>query len=52
MPFFAAPSPREPAQAIGKHPEIVEFYSLAGDIDYLLKIIVSSIAEYDRPTRG
>ncbi|AEI37659.1 Lrp/AsnC family transcriptional regulator [Zymomonas mobilis] len=28
-------------------PEVMEFYRLAGDIDYLLKLQVSSIQEYD-----
>ena len=39
---------RKLAQTIEALPEIVEFYRLAGDIDYLLKIIVSSVAEYDK----
>ena len=29
-------------------PEVVEFYRMAGDVDYLLKIAVSSVADYDR----
>ena len=29
-------------------PEIVEFYRMAGDVDYLLKIVVGSVADYDR----
>ena len=28
-------------------PEIVEFYRMSGDIDYLLKIKVADIAAYD-----
>jgi len=29
-------------------PEIVEIYRMAGDIDYLLKVVMSDIAGYDR----
>ena len=29
-------------------PEVIEFYRMSGDIDYLLKIVVSDIADYDR----
>ena len=29
-------------------PEVVEFYRMAGDVDYLLKIAVRSVADYDR----
>ena len=29
-------------------PEIVEFYRLSGDVDYMLKIVVKDIADYDR----
>ena len=29
-------------------PEIVEIYRMSGDVDYLLKILVRDIAEYDR----
>ena len=32
-------------------PEIVEFYRMSGEVDYLLKIIVSDIAHYDRVYR-
>ncbi len=28
--------------------EVVEFYRMAGDIDYLLKILVRDVADYDR----
>jgi len=28
-------------------PEIVEFYRLAGDVDYILKMMVGSVADYD-----
>lgn len=29
-------------------PEIVEFYRLAGDVDYILKMMVGNVADYDR----
>ena len=29
-------------------PEIVEFYRLSGQVDYMLKIVCSDIADYDR----
>jgi Lrp/AsnC family transcriptional regulator, cysteine-sensing transcriptional activator len=34
--------------AVRKMPEVVEFYRMAGDIDYLLKLQVANIAAYDR----
>ncbi len=36
------------AKAVDSVPEIVEFYRLAGDVDYLLKILAASVADYDR----
>jgi Lrp/AsnC family transcriptional regulator len=36
------------AQTVESIPEVVEFYRMAGDVDYLLKITVASVAEYDR----
>ncbi len=35
------------AKAVTKIPEVLEFYRLAGDIDYLLKLQVSDIAGYN-----
>ena len=35
-------------QAVDRFPEIVEAYRTSGDIDYTLKVMVPSIAEYDR----
>ena len=35
------------AKAVAAIPEIVEFYRMSGDIDYLLKILVPDIAGYD-----
>ena len=36
------------AAAVADIPEIVEFYRLAGDVDYILKMMVASVADYDR----
>jgi Lrp/AsnC family transcriptional regulator, cysteine-sensing transcriptional activator len=36
------------AAAVRKMPEVVEFYRIAGDVDYLLKLQVADIAAYDR----
>lgn len=35
-------------KAVEGLPEIVEFYRLAGDVDYILKMMVGSVADYDR----
>lgn len=36
------------AKAVALIPEVVEFYRMSGDTDYLLKLLVESIADYDR----
>lgn len=36
------------AKTVARIPEVVEFYRMAGDVDYLLKIVVASVSEYDR----
>ena len=36
------------ARAVSGMPEVVEFYRMAGEIDYLLKIRVADIKAYDR----
>ena len=36
------------ADAVRKIPEIVEFYRMTGEVDYLIKIRVADIAGYDR----
>jgi Lrp/AsnC family transcriptional regulator len=36
------------SETISRTPEILEVHRLSGDIDYLLRIVVPSIAEYDR----
>jgi Lrp/AsnC family transcriptional regulator len=35
------------AAAVRDFPEVVEFYRMSGDIDYLLRIVVPDIAAYD-----
>ena len=35
-------------QTVERTPEIVEAHRLSGDTDYLLRIVVPSISEYDR----
>jgi Lrp/AsnC family transcriptional regulator len=32
---------------VGSIPEVVEFYRMAGDVDYLLRVVVPDIAAYD-----
>jgi Lrp/AsnC family transcriptional regulator len=29
-------------------PEVMEFYRMAGDVDYMLRVVVSDMAGYDR----
>jgi Lrp/AsnC family transcriptional regulator len=36
------------ASGIKNIPEVVEFYRMSGDVDYMLKIVVKDIADYDR----
>lgn len=36
------------AKTVKNIPEVVEFYRMAGEVDYLLKIAVSSVSDYDR----
>lgn len=36
------------AKTVSDIPEVVEFYRMAGDVDYLLKVAVRSVADYDR----
>ncbi len=35
------------AQALAEIDEVVEFYRMSGDLDYLLKVVVPDIAGYD-----
>ena len=36
------------AEGVAALPEVVEFYRMSGEVDYLLKIMVRDIADYDR----
>lgn len=36
------------ADGVARMPEVVEAYRMAGDVDYLLKIVCHDIADYDR----
>ena len=36
------------AEAVSEMPEVVEFYRMSGDIDYLLRVVVPDIEAYDR----
>ncbi len=35
------------AEVVGAMPEVMEFYRMAGDVDYMLRVIVKDIAGYD-----
>ena len=35
------------SEVVSEFPEVVEFYRMSGDIDYLLRIVVPDIAAYD-----
>jgi len=35
------------AEVVNDLPEIIEFYRMSGDVDYMLKIVVPSIEAYD-----
>ncbi|MNS32552.1 Leucine-responsive regulatory protein [compost metagenome] len=34
--------------AVQAIPEVVEFYRMSGDVDYLLRVVVPDIAAYDK----
>ncbi|MCW8907468.1 MAG: Lrp/AsnC family transcriptional regulator [Sedimenticola sp.] len=36
------------ATAVSSFPEVVEFYRMSGEIDYLMRVVVPDIAAYDR----
>ena len=36
------------ATAVTEFPEVVEFFRMSGDIDYLLRVVVPDVAAYDR----
>ncbi len=35
------------AEVVGAMPEVLEFYRMAGDVDYMLRVVVTDIAGYD-----
>src|SRR3954447_3888820 len=35
------------AQTVGDMPEVMEFYRMAGDVDYMLRVVVTDIQGYD-----
>jgi Lrp/AsnC family transcriptional regulator len=35
------------SKSVSSFPEVVEFYRLSGDVDYLLRVVVPDIASYD-----
>ena len=35
------------AQTVGAMPEVMEFYRMAGDVDYMLRVVVPDIQGYD-----
>ncbi len=36
------------SSAVAEIPEIVEFYRMSGDVDYILKVVVPSVEAFDR----
>ncbi|TDQ63733.1 Lrp/AsnC family transcriptional regulator [Maritalea mobilis] len=36
------------ASVVEAHDEVVEFYRMSGDVDYVLRVVVPDIAHYDR----
>jgi Lrp/AsnC family transcriptional regulator len=36
------------ADAVTAIPEVMEFYRMAGDVDYMLRVVVADMADYDR----
>ena len=38
---------RKFAEAVRAMPEVLEFYRMAGDVDYMLRVAVTSIQDYD-----
>jgi Lrp/AsnC family transcriptional regulator len=36
------------AKAVMEFPEVVEFYRMSGEVDYLMRVVVPDIAAYDR----
>jgi len=35
------------AEAVSAMPEVMEFYRMAGDVDYMLRVVVADMPSYD-----
>jgi Lrp/AsnC family transcriptional regulator len=35
------------AEAVSAMPEVIEFYRMAGDVDYMLRVVVADMRSYD-----
>ena len=35
------------AETVGAMPEVMEFYRMAGDVDYMLRVVVNDMPDYD-----
>jgi len=40
------------AEAVSVMPEVMEFYRMAGDVDYMLRVVVADMPSYDISTRN
>ncbi|MBY9051451.1 Lrp/AsnC family transcriptional regulator, partial [Pseudomonas fluorescens] len=40
------------AEAVSAMPEVMEFYRMAGDVDYMLRVVVADMQAYDISTRS
>jgi Lrp/AsnC family transcriptional regulator len=36
------------AEVVGAMPEVMEFYRMAGDVDYMLRVVVHDMPDYDK----
>ena len=36
------------AETVGAMPEVMEFYRMAGDVDYMLRVVVHDMPDYDK----
>ena len=36
------------ADAVGAMPEVMDFYRMAGDVDYMLRVVVADLEDYRR----
>ena len=40
------------ASVVSEFPEVVEFYRMSGDVDYLLRVVVPSVRDYEKVVKG